>query len=100
VAQANDGSADARDICERLAIQDIQLACDVLYPVYIRTAGRDGHVCMEVAPDLANDTRGTVEEARRLHAAVRRDNVMIKVPATPAGIPAVRQLISEGINVN
>ena len=94
------GVETSLDIYERLAVGDVQLAADVLYPVYIRTAGRDGYVSLEVAPYLADDTRGTIEEARRLHADVRRDNVMIKVPATPAGLPAIRQLIGEGINVN
>jgi transaldolase/glucose-6-phosphate isomerase len=94
------GIETAQDMYERLAIQDIQLAADVLYPVYIRTQGRDGYVSLEVSPYLAHDTKETIEEARRLHADVRRDNVMIKVPATPAGLPAIRQLISEGISVN
>jgi transaldolase/glucose-6-phosphate isomerase len=94
------GSSTAKDIFEQLAIQDIQLAADVLYAAFVRTNGKDGYVSLEVSPHLAHDTHGTLEEARRLHAAVRRDNVMIKVPATPAGIPAIRQLISEGINVN
>jgi transaldolase/glucose-6-phosphate isomerase len=95
-----EGAETAQDVYERLAVQDIQLAADVLYPVYIRTRGRDGYVSLEVSPYLAQDTRGTVEEARRLHGAVRRDNVLIKVPATPAGLPAIRQLIGEGISVN
>ena len=90
----------AKDIYERLAIEDIQLAADVLAAVYQRTRGRDGYVSMEVSPYLAYDTEGTLEEARRLHKAIARDNVMIKVPATSEGIPAIKQLISEGINVN
>jgi transaldolase/glucose-6-phosphate isomerase len=94
------GSATAQDIYERLAIEDIQLAADRLHPVYAETDGRDGYVSLEVSPYLAHDTQATIEEARRLRAAVARDNVMIKVPATPAGIPAIRQLISEGININ
>jgi transaldolase/glucose-6-phosphate isomerase len=94
------GVGTAQDLYERLAIEDVQLAADILYPVYARTAGRDGFVSLEVSPHLADDTKGTVEEARRLHAAVRRDNVLIKVPATAAGLPAVRQLVSEGISVN
>src|SRR5262245_39759817 len=95
-----DGVETAQEIYERLAVGDIQLAADVLYPFYIRTRGRDGFVSLEVSPYLADETKGTVEEARRLHGDVRRDNVMIKVPATPAGLPAIRQLISEGISVN
>jgi transaldolase/glucose-6-phosphate isomerase len=94
------GVGTAVDLYERLALHDVQLAADLLYPVYLRTAGRDGFVSLEVPPWLANDTRGTIEEARRLHADVRRDNVLIKVPATPAGIQAIRQLIGEGISVH
>ena len=91
---------DAKDIFEHLAIEDIQLAADVLRPVYARTGGRDGFVSMEVSPYLAHDTEGTIAEAHRLWAAIERDNVMIKVPATPAGIPAIQQLIGEGMNIN
>lgn len=91
---------DAVEIFERLAMEDIQAAADLLRPVYERTAGGDGFASIEVSPHLANDTDGTVSEARRLHAALERPNVMIKVPATPAGIPAIRALIGEGINVN
>ncbi|MFQ5932868.1 MAG: bifunctional transaldolase/phosoglucose isomerase, partial [Nitrospiraceae bacterium] len=94
------GVGTAQDIYERLAIEDIQLAADVLYPVYLRTQGRDGYVSFEVSPYLAHKTQGTIEEARRLRAAVGRDNVMIKVPATPEGIPAIQQLISDGIHTN
>jgi transaldolase/glucose-6-phosphate isomerase len=90
----------ANDVFEALAIQDIQLAADVLYPAYVKTEGVDGYVSMEVSPYLAHDTDATIEEARRLHAAIGRDNLMIKVPATPEGIPAIAQLISEGININ
>src|SRR4051812_32592164 len=94
------GVTTSKEIYERLAVQDVQLAADVLYPVYVRTGFRDGYVSLEVSPYLAHETKATVEEARRLHADVRRDNVLIKVPATPAGVPAIRQLISEGISVN
>jgi len=72
----------------------------VLKPIHAATKQRDGYVSLEVSPDLAHDTSGTTEEARRLWKAVARENVMIKVPATLGGIPAIRQLISEGINVN
>lgn len=91
---------DAKARYERLAIEDIQAAADVLQPVYARTKRRDGYVSLEVSPHLARDTRGTLEEARRLWDAVGRDNLMIKVPATPEGIPAIVQLIGKGINVN
>jgi transaldolase/glucose-6-phosphate isomerase len=90
----------AKAVYERLAIKDIQDAADVLRPVYDRTGSHDGYVSLEVSPDLANDTNGTLAEARELWKAVARPNVMIKVPATPAGLPAIRTLISEGINVN
>ena len=92
--------SDAVEIFERLAMEDIQAAADLLRPIYERTAGGDGFASIEVSPHLANDTAGTVSEARRLHAELQRPNVMIKVPATPAGIPAIRALIGEGINVN
>ena len=85
---------------ERLAIEDIQHAADALRPVYDATERRDGYVSLEVSPYLAMNTDATIAEARRLWRAVGRDNLMIKVPATKAGLPAIRQLIGEGINVN
>ena len=91
---------DAKGRFELLAIRDIQDAADLLRPVYQSTNKRDGYVSLEVSPYLANDTEGTLSEARRLWTAVARPNVMIKVPGTAAGIPAFRQLISEGININ
>jgi transaldolase/glucose-6-phosphate isomerase len=91
---------DPKAVYEALAIRDIQAAADVLRPLYVATGRRDGYVSLEVSPELAHDTAGTLEEARRLWEAVGRENVMIKVPATPAGIPAIRRLIGEGINVN
>ncbi len=91
---------DAKACYEQLAIWDIRDAADALKPIYESTRRRDGYVSFEVSPHLARDTHGTLEEARRLWKTVDRDNVMIKVPATPAGIPAITQLISEGINVN
>jgi len=94
------GVRDPSEIFERLAIQDIQLAADVLHPAWRRTAKRDGYVSLEVSPHLANDTQGTLEDARRLWSEVGRENLMIKVPATPAGVPAIEQLLAEGINVN
>ena len=96
---ALDGSS-ATEIFESLAIEDIQAAADLLHPIYERTAGADGYASIEVSPRLAHDTAGTVAEARRLHSTLERPNVMIKVPATSAGIPAIRRLIGEGINVN
>ena len=90
---------DAGEIYERLAVEDIRRAADILRPVYDET-GIDGVVSLEVSPHLAHDTEGTIEEARRLWDAVDRPNLMIKVPATDEGIPAIEQLLSEGINVN
>ncbi|MEJ2748486.1 MAG: transaldolase [Anaerolineae bacterium] len=91
---------DAVAIYETVALEDIAQAADMLRPVYDATDGVDGYVSLEVSPALAHDTAGTIANARRLFAALDRPNIMIKVPATPAGIPAIRQLISEGINVN
>ncbi len=99
-ALVRQGVGDAKAIYEKLAIADIQLAADVLYPVYARSEGKDGYVSLEVSPYLTTNTQGTLVEARRLHAAIGRDNLMIKVPATPEGLPAIRRLIAEGINVN
>ncbi len=90
----------ALEIYETLAISDIREAADHLAVVYEATGGADGFVSLEVSPELADDTEGTIEEARRLWKAVDRPNVMIKVPATEAGVPAVRQLIGEGLNIN
>jgi transaldolase len=87
-------------IYEALAIEDISRAADMLRPVYDRTGGVDGYVSLEVSPLLAHDTERTIADARRLFKTLARPNIMIKVPATPEGIPAVEQLISEGINVN
>jgi transaldolase/glucose-6-phosphate isomerase len=94
------GAKDALDVFERLAVVDIQLGCDVLRPVYEESGGRDGFVSLEVSPHLAHDTPGTIVEAHRLAQAVSRDNLMIKVPATPAGIAAIRQLIEDGLSIN
>ncbi|PYX26040.1 MAG: transaldolase, partial [Acidobacteria bacterium] len=91
---------DAKARYEILAIRDIQDAADILRPVYESTKRRDGYVSLEVSPYLARDTQGTIQEARALWKSVARENVMIKVPGTPEGIPAFQQLISEGININ
>ena len=96
---ARDGK-DVDEMYETLVIDDIRAAVDELRPVYEETEGRDGYGSLEVSPALAHDTKGTVAEARRLFKDLARPNVMIKVPATPAGVPAVRQLIGDGINVN
>src|SRR5215467_4893976 len=91
---------DPKTIYERLAVQDVQDAADALRPIYDETSKRDGYVSLEVSPLLAYDAAGTLDEARRLWRTVGRDNLMIKVPATTQGIPAISALISEGINVN
>jgi transaldolase len=88
------------ELYEALVIEDIRGAADVLRAVYEGSDGTDGFVSLEVSPHLAHDTAGTVEEARRLWAAVDRPNVMIKVPATAEGLPAIERLIADGVNVN
>jgi transaldolase len=89
-----------RQIYERLAVDDVRAAADLLRPVYERTKGRDGFASLEISPELADDTEGTMREARAFWAALARPNVMVKVPGTPAGLPAIRALTAEGINVN
>src|SRR5215469_9713031 len=90
----------AEEIYEAIAIRDIQDAADLLLPVYKQTNRRDGYVSLEVSPKLARDTQGSINEARRLWNAVGRPNVMIKIPGTLEGLPAIQQMISEGININ
>ena len=90
----------AADIYQALTVEDIQSAADVFFPLYEKIDGRDGFISLEVNPHLARDTAGTIAEARRLWQAVDRPNIFIKVPATIEGLPAITQLISEGINVN
>jgi len=97
---AQDPRADVEKLYEPLAVEDIQMAADVLRPVYDESDGADGFVSLEVSPHLAHDTEGTICAAKRLRAAVGRPNVMIKVPATPAGIPAIEELIAAGVSVN
>lgn len=100
LAEIPNDDRSAADIFEALAVEDIQGAADILRSVYDATDGRDGYVSLEVPPALAQNTRQTVAEARRLFALLRRPNIMIKVPATRPGVSAVRALIGEGINVN
>ena len=90
----------ATEIFEALTMEDIRAVADLLRPTYDATGGGDGYASLEVSPHLARDTRGTVQEAERLFAALERPNVLIKIPATPEGIPAVREVIGRGINVN
>ena len=96
---ADDGKR-LNEVYEDLVISDIQSAADLLRPVYDRSDGVDGYASLEVNPHLASDTSGTVAEATRFFSVLNRPNVLIKVPATPEGIPAIRQLIGKGINVN
>jgi len=96
---ANDGLERIK-IYEKMAIEDIQRAADLFRPVYDASGGEDGCVSLEVQPSLVYDTQGTIDEARHLWKAVNRPNVMIKVPGTKEGLPAITQLLSEGININ
>ena len=98
-ALAQEGKT-AEEIYRSLTIEDIQAVADLLRPTYERTDGQDGFVSLEVSPGVAYDTLGTIEEARLLWSLVKRPNVMIKVPATREGLPAIQQLTAEGINVN
>lgn len=91
---------DAKGLYEKLAIRDLQTAADLFRPVYDETKRHDGYVSLEVSPTLGFDTQGSIEEARRLWKAVDRENIMIKIPGTPEGVPAIRQLLEEGININ
>ena len=88
------------EIYEAMIIQDIRTVADLLRPIYDRTNGLDGYVSLEVSPELAHDTEGTINEVRRFYKMVDRPNLMIKIPGTPEGIPAIRQALVEGINVN
>ncbi|MCD8485726.1 MAG: transaldolase [Desertifilum sp.] len=89
-----------QEIYESLVFSDIRNACDILRPIYDSTDGLDGYVSIEVPPNIAHDTETTIQEARRYYQAIGRPNVMIKIPGTDKGLPAVEQVISEGINVN
>ena len=88
------------EILDALMIRDIQMAADLFRPVFDRTDGRDGHVSIEINPSLANQTNETIQTVRAIRLAVDRPNVMIKVPSTPEGIPAIEALIGEGISIN
>ena len=87
-------------IYESLTFDDIRNACDIFKPIYDQTNGLDGYVSIEVPPNIANDTEQTIQQARRYHQEIGRENVMIKIPGTAAGLPAVEQVIADGINVN
>ena len=90
----------AQEIYQALTTADVRAACDILRPVFDRSAGGDGFVSLEVSPHLAHDTAGSIAEGRRLHCLVDRPNLMIKIPGTAAGVPAIEELLFEGINVN
>src|ERR1700712_2422187 len=94
------GDRPVAELFEHLAIEDIQHAADVLRPVYDQLKGDDGFVSLEVSPYLAMDTKGTIAEAEHLWKEVGRKNLMVKVPATPEGLPAIEHLIGEGISIN
>jgi transaldolase len=94
------GKKSAGEIFEALAVQDIQMACDKLRPIYDRTHGLDGYVSIEVSPHLLHDTAATITEARRLHKEVNRPNVLVKIPASEEGLPAIEGCLSEGISIN
>jgi transaldolase/glucose-6-phosphate isomerase len=91
---------DANGLFEKIALRDVQDACDIFKPVYSESSRRDGYVSLEVSPFLGFDTQASLAEARRLWKAVDRPNVMIKIPGTPEGVPAIRQALQEGININ
>lgn len=99
-ALLNERDRSASDLYETLAVEDIQRAADALHSVYDELKGTDGYVSLEVSPYLARDTADTIAEAQRLWTSVARDNLMVKVPGTPEGIPAIRALIAQGISIN
>jgi len=100
ISQLQAQGLSAERIFETIAIQDIQQACDLFRPVYDRTHAGDGFVSLEVSPHLARDTQGTLAEARKLFDAVKRPNVMIKIPGTKEGLGAIEQALGDGININ
>jgi transaldolase len=91
---------DAEKIFWQLAIEDIRSACEAFQPLYEETNGGDGYVSLEVSPDIAHDTEKTVAQAEQLWVRVARPNLMVKIPATPQGIPAIRQAVAAGLNIN
>src|SRR5205085_8034787 len=94
------GSKSAQEIYEALAMSDVKTVADLLRPTYDRTNGQDGFVSIEVSPYLAQDTEKTLAEVRRFWQTIDRPNLMVKIPSTPAGVPAIRQALAEGININ
>jgi len=100
IAQLARAGQSIPDIYEHLVVTDVQNACDILRPVYDASDGVDGYVSLEVSPYLAHDTEGSMREARHLFQAVNRPNVLIKIPGTPAGVPAIETMLYEGLNIN
>ncbi len=100
ITELKSAGKTAFEIYDELTIRDIQEACDILKPVYETTQGLDGYVSLEINPQLANDTAASISEGKRLYAKANRKNIMIKVPATPAGFPVIEELLAGGINVN
>ncbi len=100
IAELAEQGRSAAEIADALIVSDVRAACDLLRPVYDGSAHRDGYVSIEVSPEVAYDTRATLREARRLHDAVGRPNVMVKIPGTPPGIAAVRQAVAAGLHIN
>jgi transaldolase len=89
-----------QEVYEALAMTDVRTVADLLRPTYDRTNGQDGFVSIEVSPYLAHDTEGTLSEVRRFWETIDRPNLMVKIPSTPAGIPAIHQALAEGVNIN
>lgn len=100
IAQLVHAQTPTTELYERLVVTDVQTACDIFRPVYDETNGEDGFVSLEVSPHLAHDADGAMQEARRLWALVARPNVLIKIPGTAAGVPAIEQMLYEGVNIN
>ncbi len=94
------GETDLKEVFLQLAVRDIEDACDLLRPVWDRGEGKDGYVSMEVDPNLAHDTAGTIDEAARFHEWIDRPNLYVKIPATAAGLPAIEEMIARGRNIN
>ena len=100
IAELVKANKSTSDIYEEITVKDVQDACDIMNPVFDSSNGLDGYVSIEVSPYLANDTEGTIVEARRLFAKVNRPNCFVKIPGTEAGVPAIEQMLYEGININ
>jgi len=100
ISDLTSANSSGLSIYEEIAVKDVQDACDIIRPVYDSSDGLDGYVSIEVSPHLAYDTQGTMNEARRLFAKVNRPNCFIKIPGTKAGLPAIEQMLYEGININ